>query len=771
VTGPGAQFQQGDDFVAARLSIEIPTEGIANLRELTQEMERFRVGAEAAARAQEDFNNYLRASAEEGDRFISTMNSLMAAMQRSAELQERLATGSSTAGGTAVPQGYVDPFSSAEAGRGRTPVSAMEAQGQLDALSRSDPRTYLNMQAQRGGLRPGDLPSGRPDESQIAATAERVNAREAENMRRHRENPAAAPSGGLSEMLGGVNAGVGLAQQVVSEMGPGGSHAGMMGLAASGLRRISAAAPGGAEGGALAGLMKGAGVAGLAATGLLAGYGLTQKVGETMQGYANMGSIRGEGMAAGFSQEMAVRTMAMNPFLTTEQSRQIIQSALSEGYTGKQFDSVTQFMATNLRDMNMQVADSVELLRKNVNEGGQSIAELGVSMSVLKGLSQDGARSLPELLAGFKATSGAMINAGVSGPQAAQAAMVAGQVWGDDQSLKGMFETAQQIASSNSTSMSIMTALGPGAMPGALPGTQFARMADGGNQATFDALRTIAQRSWKMGRGDAENAARLFQIQLGRLLPGHPATQSMTTAKKMMMALLNGENPLAEAEQAVEEEKQEAITPRGKGVIEQVGGFFGGIVQGMFLRPVAAARAAGSAIADATTGNWQGASVYNEKFRKTMDSAERNMDPFAMKMPALKAIEDEYGMRGYEVLDSSGEVVKFNKANREQMEKLSSGEYKWRPKGASGEGHTVKETAGITGEQLREFAKASQQNVSGSVTIGLTPEASRMLQVQGGTNVVRLTPHEEKANSGFGGATPNNAPPGESALARGRNGW
>ena len=54
--GGGGGFQYGDDFVAARVSIDIPTEGIAGLREITQEMDRFRTSVEAANRSSDTFS-------------------------------------------------------------------------------------------------------------------------------------------------------------------------------------------------------------------------------------------------------------------------------------------------------------------------------------------------------------------------------------------------------------------------------------------------------------------------------------------------------------------------------------------------------------------------------------------------------------------------------------------------------------------------------------------------------------------------------------------
>jgi len=775
VTSPeNLQFQQGDDFVAARLSIDIPTEGISTLRELTQEMERFRVTAESAARAQGSFIEYLRVSTEEGQRFAESMTNLIETLQRASETQQRLATGSvmpsgALPQGSSVPSGYVDPFADSLAGRGRTAGMSMEdAQARIDSLRETDPRAYINMQAQRGGILPGEMPV-RPDESQLAAVAARINQREQAAVRQIQANPPAPPSGGWQETMGNAQ---GLAQKVASEIGPGGTNIALMGAMAAGFKRLSAAAPGGIEGGAMANIVKGAGYVGAGMTAGLAAFGLTQHVGETLAAYGAQGTIRGGGIGAGISQEIAIRTMAMNPFLTNEQSRQIIQAALSEGYTGKSFDSVTQFIATNLRDMNIQVADSVELLRKNVNEGGQSIAELATSLSVIKGLSSQGARSLPELIAEFKHTSDAAISAGVSGPQAAQAAMVMSQVWSDDMSLKGQMGSLYAATLQNPSAMTTLSVLaGHRPTPGALPGTEFARMPDAGRGVMVEGVRRLAQMAYQSGRGDMLNAARIFQILLSQHFPGHPATTDLTLARKMLVELLNGENPLEQAEQQVNEQQERAVTPQSKGIFEGIGGMIGGILQTQWRGPVSSIRTLGSMIADATTSNWQGLGTYAEKFTKGIEPGLRHMNPFDMKMPVLQAIEDEFGSRGYEILDRQGNVVDFSKSSREQMEALARGDLTWRPKGASGPGHTVRETAGLSGEDLRNILKASRQELTGSVTIGLTPEASRLLQVQGGRNTIRLTPHEERANAGWGGATPNNAPPGETVLSRGRSGW
>jgi hypothetical protein len=80
MTTSGSSFEYGDDFVAARLSIDIPTEGSNSMRELTQEVERFRVGVEVAARSQDNFVEMSDnpAPAESNTRFTRTARGQMA---------------------------------------------------------------------------------------------------------------------------------------------------------------------------------------------------------------------------------------------------------------------------------------------------------------------------------------------------------------------------------------------------------------------------------------------------------------------------------------------------------------------------------------------------------------------------------------------------------------------------------------------------------------------------------------------------------------------
>ncbi|QDH91753.1 tape measure protein [Mycobacterium phage Phrappuccino] len=766
----GSSFQQGEDFVAARLSIDVPSDGIATLRELSQEIERYRVGAEAAARAQDNFTQYLTQSAEVADRAAGAQQNLITALQRTAELQERIASGSSTAGGITVPQGYVDPFGNAQAGHGgfrspndMTAVNLDSVQGQIEQLRNTDPRTYLNMQAARGNLRAGDLPAATPDETQLHQAASRVATRDQQNAQRISAQNSANDTASLR---GSIGRGAGMAQQVLNEVGAGGSLQGLGGLAANAL--TSAAASGGIQGGALAGIARYAGGAGLGLGGLLAANGLLQKGGEVVQGYANMGSIRGGGAMEGFGTEMAIRAMAMNPLISTEQSRQIIQSALTEGYTGKTFDTVTGFISHNLTEMNMSVNESVELLRKNVNEGGQSIAGLAANLGVLRGLSKDGVRSLPELSAEFQATTSNLVGAGMSGADAERAALLAGQMFPDSQNLK---DVGGKIANGmmNPQNLSMIQAFGgvnvpkglsPFAMPYAMSGDQLVQGGEG-------VLRKYAQQIYRGAGSPPEGSAAYFNVMASF---GQFAARfgiAPNEVKELFPKLLRGEDITGGASERVADEMKEQTSVQERGFWQQWGGnladtgeMLGDVVGGN-------ARTVFSNLGSLLSGHWSEIPKrWAERGKKNIESwnapSKRSGD---YRIPMLDQIMAEYGPTGIEILDENQKSVKFNPNDRGQMDKISEGAYTWRPKGSTGRGVTLSETP-QAGENFRD--RVTQ--VQGSVQLGLTPDAAKLLQPQGG-NTIRLTPHEQRANQSYGDAMPNNAPPGEGPLTRGRSGW
>ena len=769
MTGPG--FVSGEDFVAARISIDVPTEGLASLRELTQEIERFRTNTESASRTADSFTQYLKASAEAAEHAASAQQGLVAQLQQMAEVQQRIASGSATSGGVPVPQGHVDPFASSPVGKGgAAPPTTPDATQQVEALRARDPRAYLNQQSAIGNVRPGDITGGSPAEIQQAS--ERVAAREQTNAQRQQENPAALPTPkGGDPATGMISQAAGLAKTVMGAGAPGGSVQGILaaGAQVAGTAAASAAAPNGILAGlGMGGLAKFAGPVGLGLSAALAGYGLTQYAGEELQNYKNMGSIRGGGAMQGMGYEMSIRAMAMDPFLTNEQSRQIIQSALSEGYTGQTFDTVTKFIASNLKDLNMSVGESVKLLRTNVNEGGESIAGLAANLATLKEAAKTGVTTMPELQATYGTASEALIKgAGVSGPQAGQAGLAAAEMFKDSLVLKGKGgDLVNQLATSPTGQMAAFTLSGTPVPRGALPGTLFERTGDGGMAATSGMLKRIAQMAQQGSGGDEANGAYLFQMYMARLVN---VQLDRAQAAEWYHMLINGQDPVAEGQREAQKDTQNATKVQWRSPLDSAGGTLYDIGKQLVDVPRSEFNLITSAL---------GGKGWDDVKRRFGDvkNALSGQDIISGKgtaahVPMMDRIIDAYGPGGIEILDENQKAIAFSGNNRAQLQALSEGKYTWREKGTQGPGTKLSDTP-LEGDLKTLLAQGKQPvNVQGSVTLDLTPEARRALTPQGGSNVIQLTPHERQSNAGYGNARPNNAAPGEGPMTRGRSGW
>ncbi|OBY33517.1 hypothetical protein ACT18_00855 [Mycolicibacter kumamotonensis] len=709
---------------------------------MTQEIERFRVGAEAAGRAQDNFVSYLNQTSEAANRAATAQQNLVTQLERVTELQQRMASGSATAGGLSVPHGYVDPFSTGVAGTG-TRASGSDFHSRTNDLSQRDPDTYLNMQRARGNLRPEDIPASR---EQIQETANRVAERERAVDEQVEENPGATHEPGSTDTLdamGNIGRGAKLANQVMNEMRVGGSVAGIGRAALSGIGAMAGASDRDALGGMLGKLGKGAGVLG---AGML-GYEAFQRGGEVAQGYRNLGSIRGGGFGEGLEADAATRMMAMNPFISTEQSRQIIQGALSQGYSGKQFDDVTEFVKHNLTQMNIAIGDSFKMVQKEVNEGGQSMAGLAANLGIIQELSKTGAMSQPEMLEKVMGTASALEGAGVSAPLAERAGMIGANSWNNNMAIKGKLgDITGWAASSPSRQAMIFGMAGRKTPAGALPGTLFARESDGGLGVTQDALRKFAEQAHNQYPDDELNAIQMFSLLLSRM--GMPMDYQQ--AAQIYHSLIGGEDALGEATKKVDEAKQEQTAVHHRNFFSSIGG---GVVSALAATASTAKDATatlGTSIADIATGKgnrvagrWAEAGGRILHRNDTVSSAA-SMD----YIPMMDNIIAQHGQRNIEILDERGKSIKYDASNEEMMEKLSSGDYKWRMRGTQGSGQTLAQTPMVT-----------KQEVSGQVLLGLTPEAQRLLQPQGG-NTIQLTPHQQQANAGWGDATSNNAPPG-----------
>ena len=374
--GGGGGFETGADFVAAKVSIDVPSEGIQSLKEISQGIDRFRTATEAAARGSASFIGYLNQMVQAGNMATEANRNLAAQLERTADTQQRMQTGGTggaqqLAMSRGAPQGFVDNFAGMGIGMGsqRAPTTPAysEMQQQIDATQGSDPRKYLSAQAGRSRLLPGELTTVAPGATDWGSHADRVGQRERQQRDQAAETGSIAPRG--DDWGGQVSKYGGLAGNMMNEMAPGKGFGGMAAMAGAGLsalgRRASAAAPSGtgaageaaqeatsaesSKGGGILGmlapLLKFAGPVGAAIGAGVGALGLVEKGGSMVQGWRNMGNIQGGGSSQGFADDMRIKAMALDPFLSTEQARSVVMAGLTEGYHGAQFDTVTKFIA------------------------------------------------------------------------------------------------------------------------------------------------------------------------------------------------------------------------------------------------------------------------------------------------------------------------------------------------------------------------------------------------------------------------------------------
>lgn len=454
--GPGMNF--GDDYVAARLSIDVPQEGVQGVREIRDEVDRFRISMEAAVRSEADHARYLDQMTEAAKRATEAQANLTQSLQTFLTLQGRMGGGSA-----GVPFGTLQqPFSGMSAGMGPTPGDGPPQAGTgARPPSPSDvayqvsgavlpanaaithPHDYMNMQAPRGNINPTDAVNISPQS--INALAERIASRERDAAKqahltgddppKKTPPPHSAPdTDPYAKFDQRARGALGLAGQVMNEVGPGGSHQGMAGLALGGLnaarksleaRAAKTQAPkeptsgeGGDDGGdgsgkgkdpsseedplggGLGKLAKGLGVGGVLGGGLLGLFGLAQKGGAMVQGMRNMAGVRGGAGGEGFELMMRQRSLAMDPMISGEQSRQVYQALLSEGYanaSGKGGDDVKDLMVKAIKDWNLSVPEFVAASRSTAKFTQMSEKSFGDLMSRLREESKTGYTSQPDL--------------------------------------------------------------------------------------------------------------------------------------------------------------------------------------------------------------------------------------------------------------------------------------------------------------------------------------------------------------------------------------
>lgn len=810
-SGPGA-FEYTNDTVAARVSVDVPADALRSLDAVVASTNELRTNLEASARANHDVVEYL-------GRMPLLIESINEAQSR---YQGAVVIGGGGGPDPRVPlSGRNDPVPTgggAQTERGGV-RSAAEVQEALNDLEERDPRQAANMRAQRrrggAGSRPGAPArpgSGRPprrDDSAPSTTDDPDPENHSQDPSPDNRMPGSRPTPSVSQddwLARGqqfANQGSNFVNQVLNETRQGQTGLGNGNAAIRGVRTGAAAANAlierralaahiaeggtaesfrgaGAAGGrmgaassALGGAARVAGVAGIA----YAAVEGSQKIGEQYQAYKNQGMIRGGGASEGLGYEMQIRTMAMNPFLNTEQSRKIINTALSEGYTGKEFDNVTEFMADNLKKMNLSVADSVKLLDKNVNAGGQSLASLNGQLATMKNLAGGGYATLGDRQQAYAQVSGQAIDNGAGGADPGVLGMVAGDLFDGNKNLEG---TGTSFVNALQTNVMAQNSLRSeydlqGVAPDQLVASAL-EVAKGRGEDAYDVLakggagveaqikKELAAPFAALNGMDPQSPEyQTKKAQLGKIalikLKGMgftgPETTTETKAFEFVLEALKGglsggvrkaQGEIKESETRVEDTKD----PTSAGML------VGTRDLGTSLSSIGGALKIGWAAIDDTVGVvgskiGLGNGSYDDTRKANAEAtADFDNNDARYKNERIQELVRQYGTGKIKVDDGKGNMVDLDQNNKSMVEGLQDGSRKISVDGG----------ASMTLSEATVAAKTEGTGGSSTeVLISLTAEAQRLITASTSTR----TPTQQNADAGRSGSSYNSPTPSETA--------
>lgn len=797
----------GDDFISARINFEMPPEATAQMRELNTELDRFRTNTEAAARGVDSFMRYIQLLNDAQERASQSSRNLASNLERVLQLQERAQGGQ----GTAVPQMYSTPWEASAPGmgggdRGRIPTTVPTGGGQtmFDHLAANDPRAYLNARAAWGSpsaQRGEQLPPVSISDASLDKLAHRIAERDhQQSVQESKQAPSPVPGDDGRGSRPGPKQGqpweawrdraaqwAGTAGNVAGALRMGGSISGALGAGGRALQGWGArlpkddpnvpagpsgtapsvqSIPGGGEepsvptggqtdenapegksGGGMGGFGKalGYGGAGVAAgAGAFAAY---KGIGGEIQQYRALGQIRGGGAGEGFGYEMQARMMAMNPFIKTEQARQIIQSALTEGYTGKEFDTVTDYMAHNLKDMNLSVADSSSLLHTAIKGSNKSVKELtdnlSSSMQLIQTLSKAGGyNASPERQQEFKTAFDAATAAGMDPTEAMKSSVAAGS-WFED--MPGMQGEGGSLSAAfdNNLMFQIQSSQVSGVKPGDVKGY---RPDDPGSFAEGLNDPQKQQAIWGTLSYWARNFTQHGNMGIWqRILQQNGINVSRSTARKYYnkaMAYGTGSHVNGAGDPAVEAGPKK-ITTKEDFSFNRLEQTFGGGAGGL-----------GNA-ADSILGSLSPIpGMSGDNFHFFGSGASAGDSDMAKKIGDMFGSSAEVG--------GGNKWSEFNPSDPKQLGDLKSGKLHIRKKGEEGEGSTLDELVKGGGDGS---GGDNSGDVQGQLHIHVHPASMR--QVLGVPTFIPLTANEQKANAGFGNSTKNDPDPGDSVTSRG----
>lgn len=844
-TPPGGQFNYSEDTVVARVSVDLPSGSADAFSRLGVESEKLATNLQAVARAQGDYVAYLRELPQIQQAVNSAQHEYEMSLARTADHAERIAraggmvqtanglggVGATTPGGLILPHQYggggaaygyglggmaaptfVNPFGiggSGGVGMGignaaavTNPAAGATNPGSVAAtaahvaavIAMMNPSMIANMQAQRGhtgdAARDSDVAAPpQPSDDEDLDPDEILPPRQSRSERMARASMYA-------------NQGVGLANDILGEMGAGGQGSMMRGATRAATRlgmlqsagllgRGLGAGAGGAGAGGAAGAAGAVGSAiaplavGAAALGAgVATYGLVQRGGQVVQSLKNVGNMYDQGISGGIEHEMQVRFMAMSPFLSTEQSRQVIMGAMSSGYSGgKTFDTVTKFMTDNLKDMSIGVNESMELMRTNVQRGGQSIESLSNQLYGLKEIAgQDGSMvSTQQLSRNYGQVANSLVSMGASGNIVGEVSSIVGSLGIKDKALNEAL-VSSMAASVNSPAVQALALQklqqGPGGerYQGLPAGAVFSAMSDdpnmtGERMASMwgTGYQTAFDMTYNSGRFRDPNKMSEDVFYFWKNLQSMQINVDQGYAEKIARQMMeNGGNysQFVGAQAQANRESNgnirdqlnggtwKAIRRAGVGPISLNGA--NGVVNGI-----------GNALglAGATIGgvfskfnpwhkgdNWEGAKVAANKLKGQWDN---DFDGQYTTDWLDQWVQQLGGDNKIWVQDENGNLDTLHRSNRQQVENIVSGKYKI--SASRDGGFQTYESAYANGLGSRASgSNGANTGLAGDVAvqIDMTPEMKRWFTAQRVT-----TPHQDNVNSGVGNTSMNNPGP------------
>lgn len=611
MTGPsegGGSFDYTDDSVVAKLSFDVPAQALTDVNQLTQSLAAMATQQEYISRSTGSWLEYMQQIPAIMAQASQSYRETITQLERMAYIQNEMGHGGGGIGAqgpsgpgqaqysTAAAQGYSDPFRGMSAGMGvENPQGGQAAMG---GMAGQDPRLFAAdmgarghavnpaLLGQIGGAAAGIMGQGGVGGSGGGlgygnAAPGSMSSQATSSSRHSAQPPDPTQSGqGLDSEPQRVNAepsddapawqhtlantlnGAGEAM-AASGVAGGQRSSSLLGLAAKGMGAAGKWAqnnPGamGGMGSKLGGIAKGAGLAGLA----VGGFNLAQDAGEEYTKYNQLGQVQGGDAATGVGYEAQARIMALNPFITTQQARQAMQMALGGGFRGGDYDTITDYMLSNFKNLGTQMATTFSMTKEGIISG-QSATDSSMSTSALltsmHALSKDGGASAPVREEQGKTMMEAMVSHGISQPDAQRAITGFQQGYGDKQALKDTIgDVATQASGSDQFQQLAANKLG---ISGYLPGVIGAGLGEHGiDQAhAFEAgikqvagmvsgsrLNQISQFMSIMGSMgislDIPEATALLDKANGSVTPTQTASASVTAMGQAAQAKLSGQD-------------------------------------------------------------------------------------------------------------------------------------------------------------------------------------------------------------------------------------